>query len=225
MQKVNEMILQYANELRGTFTGREFREIVAGIIESNGIEELPSEEAMKQIIKYLTFIAPKMSLNEIRFAFELFTAGIITVFTPKNLTFNLRLVADVVNKYDRKRQGLQIAQQQNAAMKEKLTEQPKQSSRQWYEALIEMIEKNKQLPVGYNWIACIDYMIEVGIIDYEIYIQKQKEEVERLEHISQIAASREEKLEIIQKINSGNYIRMHAAKAIITEHFKPKINE
>lgn len=216
--KTKEEIRRLSNEPRGVFTGKEFRKMVVVIIEETGISELPSEVAMEGIIKYLSFVSPKMSLPEFRLAFEMLNTMQMNVYLDKPLLFNIRLTSQVVNEYHRTRQ---LTLHENRVYAKPPEHVPVQlTSEQWLTGLKSFIETHSALPFTYRWLSCIDALIQQKTITEDDLLDAEAEVIIHLNKQAQYAISKQERIDINKTIANPEKVRSLAAKELIQKLYR-----
>lgn len=217
-QYTRNEISRLCYEPRGTFTGKEFKQLVVEIMQMTGIAQLPSESVIKSIIKYLTFVSPKMSLEELKLAYEMFNTNQIEVYLERPLIFNLRFVSSVVNEYHRIRNLVQ--HEKRIYSKPNQIEKAESSPEEWLEGLKKIISQNGELPIGYNWCACIDALISNNQITQDIFDDEQMLTVVELNRMSEVAVNLQERKEIMKLIENDAMVENIAAKNLINKLFK-----
>lgn len=206
-----------ASELRGTYTTREFREMLVDAMNETGIKEIPSETTMHSIIKYLTFISPKMSISELRLAFEMMNTMQIDVYLDRPPVINIRLISQLVNEYARIRS--QVQHHKRIYKAPQVSERIDNSDESWLDGLIIFIKNHNELPIGYMWQRCVKALIQKGMLslpDYDNAIRQVQAELEKKDALS---VNMDERKEIRRQLADRNLIELMASKKIIEDMF------
>ena len=219
-QYTRNEISRLCYEPRGTFAGKEFKQLVVEIMQMTGIAQLPSESAIKSIIKYLTFVSPKMSLEELKLAYEMFNTNQIEVYLERPLIFNLRFVSSVVNEYHRIRNLVQ--HEKRIYSKPNQIEKAESSPEEWLEGLKKIISQNGELPIGYNWCACVKALLNSNKINQDMIDDAEALVVIELNRRAETAINLRERIEINKTINNQHMISTLASKELIHKLYYEK---
>lgn len=208
-------IVRLSDSVRGTFTGKEFKQLVVDIMQMTGIAQLPSESTMESIIKYLSFVSPKMSLEELKLAFEMLNTGQIEVYLERPVLFNLRLISSVVNEYHRIRNVVQYENRVYAPPPK--DEKVECTPDEWLSGLKKIISQNGELPIGYNWCACVKALLNSNKINQDMIDDAEALVVIELNRRAETAINLRERIEINKTINNQSMVSTLAAKELISK--------
>lgn len=211
-------IIKLRGQERGVYTGKEFRHVVADVIEQTGVKQLPSETVMASVIKYMTFVAPKMSLDEFRLAFEMLNTGQFDVFVERPPLFNLRLVSQVANEYHRLRMMAGHEQRIYAPPPESV--KVESSNDEWLNGLKNHLAAHGQLPLGYRWLNCVEALLCNGTVNNDEMDDCIAETYVALEKKFATSVNMQERNEIDRIIKNENRVRLIAAKTLIENLYK-----
>lgn len=206
------------DEQRGDFTSREFREMLVSAMKETGIQQIPSKETMHSIVRYLSYIAPKMSIAELRLAFELLNTIQIDIYLERPPVLNLRLISQLVMEYARLRSL--IKHERRIYANPVTDKQVITSDEEWLSGLRDYIMSNNTLPLAYRWVNCVKALISENVITEDEYEDEVALMYITLEKRKSLAVSISERADINKTISDDAQIRVLSAKSMIEKLYK-----